>query len=124
MVDAKDRGIPINASYIVKMEMEKIKIKSVMRLILFLIAFSCCTFCAGRKTKQDMLEIYSVLKKTDLSGFSWWRIFERGDRITFEMYYEQKDSTLYQYTSSGASYLCQSMVGCGFILMKALIHYI
>lgn len=79
-----------------------IKIKSVMRLILFLIAFSSCTFCTGRKTKKDMLETYSILKTTDLSDFSGWRILERGDRLIFSMYYEHKDSTSYQYTSSGS----------------------
>lgn len=78
------------------------KIKSVMRLILFLIAFWSCTFCTGRKTKQDVLETYSELKTTDLSGFSSWRIIERGDWIHFAKYYEHKDSTLYKYTSSGA----------------------
>lgn len=81
--------------------MTKIKIKSVMRLSLVLIAFLSGTFCSGRKTKQDMLETYSVLKSTDLSGFSWWRILERGD-IMFGMYYEHKDSALYQYSSSGS----------------------
>jgi hypothetical protein len=74
----------------------------VMRLILFLIAFSCCTFCTGRKTKKDMLETYSVLKTTDLSDFSSWRILERGDKLIFVMYYEHKDSSLYQYTSSSS----------------------
>jgi len=78
------------------------KIKSEMRLILFLIAFLSCTFCTGRKTKKDMLETYSVLKTTDLSDFSCWRILERGDRLIFAMYYEHKDSTFYQYTSSGS----------------------
>ena len=72
-----------------------------MRLMLFLIAFSSCTFCTGRKTKKDMLETYSVLKTTDLSDFSGWRILERGDWLIFAMHYEHKDSSLYQYTSSG-----------------------
>ena len=70
--------------------------------LLFLIAFLSCTFCTGRKTKKDMLETYSVLKTTDLSDFSCWRILERGDRLIFAMYYEHKDSTFYQYTSSGS----------------------
>jgi len=78
------------------------KIKSEMRLILVLIAFLSCTFCTGRKTKKDMLETYSVLKTTDLSDFSCWRILERGDRLIFAMHYEHKDSSLYQYTSSGS----------------------
>lgn len=78
------------------------KIKSEMRLILLLIAFLSCTFCTGRKTKEDMLETYSVLKTTDLSDFSCWRILERGDWLIFAMYYEHKDSTFYQYTSSGS----------------------
>lgn len=43
--------------------MIKMKMKiSEMRLILFLIAFSSCTFSTGRKTKKDILETYSVLK--------------------------------------------------------------
>jgi hypothetical protein len=78
------------------------KIKSEMRLILFLIAFWSCTFCTGPKTKKDMLETYSVLKIRDLSDFSCWRILERGDRLIFAMYYEHKDSSFYQYTSSGS----------------------
>ncbi len=49
-----------------------------------------------------MLETYSVLKTTDLSDFSSWRILERGDRLVFQMYYEQKDSTFYKYSSSGS----------------------
>lgn len=73
-----------------------------MRLILFLIAFWSCTFCTERKTKNDMFETYSVLKTTDLSDFSCWRILERGDKLIFAMYYEHKDSTFYQYTSSGS----------------------
>lgn len=77
------------------------KIKSEMRLILFLIAFLSCTFCTGRKTKKDMLETYSVLKTTDLSDFFGWRILERGDKLIFAMHYEHKDSSLRQYTSSG-----------------------
>lgn len=82
--------------------MMKMKIKSEMRLILFLIAFWSCTFCTGRKTKKDMLETYSVLKTTDLSDFSGWGISERGDWLIFSTYYEHKDSTLYQYTTSGS----------------------
>lgn len=78
------------------------KIKSEMRLILVLIAFLSCTFCTGRKTKKDMLETYSVLKTTDLSDFSCWRILKRGDKLIFAMYYEHKDSSFYQYTSSGS----------------------
>jgi hypothetical protein len=49
-----------------------------------------------------MLETYSVLKTTDLSDFSCWRILERGDKLIFVMYYEHKDSTFYQYISSGS----------------------
>jgi hypothetical protein len=49
-----------------------------------------------------MLETYSVLKTTDLSDFSCWRILERGDKLIFAMYYEHKDSSFYQYTSSGS----------------------
>src|SRR5688572_23278295 len=78
------------------------KIKSEMRLILVLIAFLSCTFCTGRKTKKDMLETYSVLKTTDLSDFSCWRISERGDWLILSTYYAHKDSTSYQYTSSGS----------------------
>lgn len=73
-----------------------------MRLILFLIVFGSCTFCTKRKTKDDMLETYSVLKNTDLSEFSRWRILERGDKLIFAMYYEHKDSALYEYASSGS----------------------
>lgn len=78
------------------------KIKSEIRLILFLIAFLSCTFCTGRKTKKDMLETYSVLKTRDLSDFFGWRILERGDKLIFAMYYEHKDSSLHRYTSSGS----------------------
>lgn len=82
--------------------MKMIEIKSVMRLILFLIVFWSFTFCTERKTKNDMLETYSILKTTDFSDFSCWRISERGDWLIFSMYYEHKDSTSYQYTSSGS----------------------
>jgi hypothetical protein len=68
--------------------------------MLLLMAFSFCTFCTERKTKNDMLETYSILKATDLSDFSCWRIIERGERLHFAMYYEHKDSTSYRYTSS------------------------
>lgn len=86
-----------------------------MRLSLFLIAFLSCAFCSGRKTKEDMLETYSILKSKDLSGFSGWRILERGD-IMFGMYYEHKDSAHYQYSSSGSVILGSKYARMSFYL--------
>jgi hypothetical protein len=103
LVSQRQRGdSPVWMIFLNGIMMKKIKIKSVMRLILFLIAFWSCTFCRERKTKDDMLETYSILKSTDLSDFSGWRILERGNKLIFVMYYEHKDSTSHQYTSSGS----------------------
>lgn len=98
-----------------KIMMKMMMIKSEMRLILLLIVLSC-TFCTRPNTKEDMLETYSALKTKDLSDFSWWAIIERSDRLMFVMYYEHKDSSFYQYTSSGSLLPMSKYRGISFYL--------
>lgn len=66
-----------------------------------MISFYVFFACVRKDSKENIYKVYKKLNESEIKDLMGWRVCDRGEGIIMIIYYDQLDSSKYEYYKSG-----------------------